>query len=52
MQSVPEYLISKYGKEKFGVNDETSQAWVDNQFCQFMSFRLPVRDTGAKTILP
>ncbi|KAF6766063.1 glutathione S-transferase [Ephemerocybe angulata] len=29
---IVEYLISKYGKEKFRISDESSQAWRDNVF--------------------
>ncbi|KAJ3527636.1 hypothetical protein NMY22_g9714 [Coprinellus aureogranulatus] len=30
--AIVEYLISKYGKDKFGIKDEGSQAWIDNRF--------------------
>ncbi|KAF6766062.1 glutathione S-transferase [Ephemerocybe angulata] len=30
---IVEYLIARYGKEKFGIKtDETSQEWIDNKF--------------------
>lgn len=30
--AIVEYLITKYGKEQFGITDECSEAWIDNVF--------------------
>lgn len=41
-----EYLISRYGKDKFGISDESSQAWVDNLYCE-CRHRWRVNDVAA-----
>ena len=31
--AIVEYLITRYGKDKLGITDVSSQAWLDNLYC-------------------